>query len=66
MFSDGITDQFGGPLGKKIKRAGLLEWLKSIHHAPMSQQREYIKSAFKDWKGTHEQTDDVIIMGIQF
>lgn len=66
MFSDGITDQFGGPLGKKIKRSGLLEWLKTIHEQPMSVQREFIKTAFKDWKSKHEQTDDVIIMGIRF
>jgi ligand-binding sensor domain-containing protein/serine phosphatase RsbU (regulator of sigma subunit) len=66
MFSDGITDQFGGPHGKKIKRSRLLEWLKSSQNHPMSEQREIIKSNFHNWKGTYEQTDDVIIMGIRF
>jgi serine phosphatase RsbU (regulator of sigma subunit)/ligand-binding sensor domain-containing protein len=66
LFSDGITDQFGGTLGKKIKKSGLLEWLQATHHAPMKDQREYIKQQFKSWKQDHEQTDDVIVMGIRF
>jgi serine phosphatase RsbU (regulator of sigma subunit) len=66
LFSDGITDQFGGPSGKKIKKSGLLEWIQNIHRAPMHEQRDYIKRQFKDWKSQHEQTDDVIIMGIRF
>jgi len=37
-----------------------------MHHAPMKEQREYIKQHFKAWKQDHEQTDDVIVMGIRF
>jgi serine phosphatase RsbU (regulator of sigma subunit)/sugar lactone lactonase YvrE len=66
MFSDGITDQFGGVSGKKIKKSGLLDWIQSIHQRPMMEQREFIKKQFKSWKENMEQTDDVIVMGIRF
>jgi len=32
----------------------------------MDQQRQILESAFNEWKGTHEQTDDVLVMGIRF
>jgi ligand-binding sensor domain-containing protein/serine phosphatase RsbU (regulator of sigma subunit) len=66
LFSDGITDQFGGEFGKKIKKSGLLDWIKSIHQLPMQDQRNFIKNQFKTWKNRHEQTDDVILIGIRF
>jgi hypothetical protein len=37
-----------------------------MHHAPMKEQREYIKQQFKAWKQDHEQTDDDIVIEIRF
>ena len=66
LFSDGITDQFGGSNNKKLKRSGLLAWLKDIAHLTMSEQRQILKQNFKSWKGDREQLDDIILIGIRF
>lgn len=66
LFSDGITDQFGGKDNKKLKRSGLMAWLKDIKHLSMQEQREIIKQNFKQWKGDREQLDDIILIGIRF
>lgn len=66
LFSDGITDQFGGKDNKKLKRSGLLSWLKYITHMSMSEQRDILKNNFNQWKGDREQLDDIILIGIRF
>lgn len=66
MFSDGITDQFGGAEGKKLKRSGLIKSIKELSDLPMSEQRMKIREMFYSWKGDHPQIDDIIIMGIRF
>ncbi len=65
MFSDGYSDQFGGPIGKKFKMVRLKNLLRDIYHKPMEEQYEYIKSTFNLWKEDHEQVDDVLFMGIK-
>jgi len=65
MFSDGITDQFGGPFGKKLKRKGLLQFVESHAHLTMSEQRIAFKEHINDWKGDLEQLDDMILLACQ-
>ncbi len=65
LFSDGITDQFGGPSAKKIKRKGLGDHLKSTCHLPIAEQRELLKEFINNWKGDHDQLDDMIMLAIQ-
>ncbi len=66
LFSDGFPDQFGGPNGKKFMYKKMKELLLKIHEEPMTKQREKLLKVFEDWRGEHEQVDDVIIMGIKF
>lgn len=66
LFTDGITDQFGGPQGKKIKTSGLKELLTSISEKPMDEQHAIIKHHFYDWKKDHDQLDDVLLIGVRF
>ncbi len=66
LFSDGITDQFGGTNGKKLKRSGLYNWIKEISDSNMDKQRAHIRQNFHDWKGDLEQIDDIIVIGIKF
>lgn len=66
IFSDGYADQFGGERGKKFKAANFKRLLLSIQHEPMSKQKELIDIAFADWKGDHEQIDDVCVIGYRF
>lgn len=65
IFTDGLQDQFGGSKGKKFKPTRLRELLLSITHLPMQTQRQKIKDAFTDWKGEHEQVDDICIVAVQ-
>src|ERR1051326_3209793 len=64
VFSDGIADQFGGPDGKKFKYKRVKEMLMGVHGRPKSEQKNTVITAFSEWKGKHEQVDDVCIMGI--
>lgn len=65
VFTDGFADQFGGEKGKKFKYKKLKELLLSIRHFSMSQQREIIMNTYEDWRGSLEQVDDVLVMGIR-
>ncbi len=65
LFTDGYADQFGGPKGKKFKYKQLSDLLNSIHHNTISEQQEVLDNAFEEWRGAHDQVDDVCIIGIR-
>jgi serine phosphatase RsbU (regulator of sigma subunit) len=65
IFSDGLADQFGGPDGTKFKKSNLKKLLSEIHDRPMAEQRQIIENVFEKWKGTHDQIDDITIVGVR-
>jgi serine phosphatase RsbU (regulator of sigma subunit)/Tfp pilus assembly protein PilF len=65
LFSDGYSDQFGGPKRKKFKRSQLKKLLYSIASYPIQKQRQVIEQAFDEWKGNIEQIDDVCVFGVK-
>lgn len=65
MSSDGYVDQFGGPNSKKFMRKRFIKLLIEIHNQSMYEQEMAIKSALQDWKGTNEQIDDILVMGMR-
>ncbi len=65
LFTDGLTDQMGGPRGRKLMQKGLREYLLSIAHLSPHQQGESLRSFFEAWRGDHPQMDDVTIIGIR-
>lgn len=65
IFSDGITDQFGGKDGKKFKYKQFQAFLLSIQDKPMLEQEKLILELFIAWKGKLEQTDDVLVIGVK-
>jgi ligand-binding sensor domain-containing protein/serine phosphatase RsbU (regulator of sigma subunit) len=65
LFSDGITDQFGGPQGKKLKKSGLIDLLMQSQHMPLEKQGDHVRKAFREWLGETAQIDDVILMGMR-
>jgi len=65
LFTDGYADQFGGPKGKKFKYKQLEEVLKSNSHLPMEEQKTRLNDTFENWKGSLEQIDDVLVIGIR-
>lgn len=66
LFSDGITDQFGGPKGRKFMIRRLREFFEANGHLPIGEQYQNLNQTFDDWKGNdQEQIDDVMLLGIQ-
>ncbi len=64
LFTDGYADQFGGPQGKKFKYKQLEAIFLSHYNLPMQEQEKTILNKFNLWKGSLEQLDDVLIIGI--
>lgn len=65
IFTDGYADQFGGPNGKKLKYKQLMQFLTSIQNQPMLEQEKILNERFNDWKGSLDQIDDVLIIGVR-
>lgn len=65
IFSDGLTDQFGGPDGAKFKKANFKKLLSEIYYRPMQEQRNIIEAEFENWKGSCDQIDDITIIGVR-
>jgi serine phosphatase RsbU (regulator of sigma subunit)/Tfp pilus assembly protein PilF len=65
LFSDGFSDQFGGPKKKKFKRSGLKELFYNISSYSFKRQKQIIENTFDEWKGDLEQIDDVCIIGLR-
>ncbi|MBN4061893.1 MAG: hypothetical protein COA57_03910 [Flavobacteriales bacterium] len=65
LFSDGYPDQFGGPKGKKYMLKKFKELILSIAEKPMKVQSHILEQEFNNWKGQHQQVDDILVMGIK-
>ena len=65
VFSDGYTDQFGGPIGKKYKTRPFYDLLLKIHNKDMEEQKTILEEEFNRWKGKLDQVDDILIFGIR-
>ena len=65
LLSDGLQDQFGGPDGKKLKSSGLKQWITATAGLSMDDQHQAISDRFRAWKGSEEQVDDVLLVGIE-
>ncbi|MFA7273592.1 MAG: 7TM diverse intracellular signaling domain-containing protein [Crocinitomicaceae bacterium] len=63
--TDGFTDQFGGEKNKKLKVPNYRELITSHSDLPMNRQKEIIMEFFEAWKGNNEQTDDVLVVGLE-
>jgi serine phosphatase RsbU (regulator of sigma subunit) len=66
MFSDGLPDQFGGADGKKMKIARLKKLIEEITNLPMSVQKDRIIKFYEEWKGSYDQVDDILLIGVKF
>jgi len=65
LCSDGFQDQFGGPKGKKFLRKRFRQMLLEIHSEPMAHQKVHLSYVLDEWMAGHEQTDDILVMGIR-
>jgi serine phosphatase RsbU (regulator of sigma subunit) len=65
LFTDGFADQFGGPQNKKFMSRQLSDLLYAHSRLPMNEQQQKLEETFRQWKGMHEQVDDVLIIGMR-
>lgn len=65
LTTDGYADQFGGQKGKKFMVKQLAKLFVGMHDQPLHEQRTILEHKFNEWKGNHEQVDDVLIIGIR-
>lgn len=65
LFSDGYSDQFGGPEGKKFKYRRFRHLLLTIHKLSMERQLAILDASIEEWRGDYEQVDDIMVIGIR-
>ena len=65
VFSDGFSDQFGGPNDRKFMTKRMKEAFLKICQMPLEQQRDELEAIFYKWKKGNEQIDDVLVFGIK-
>lgn len=65
IFSDGISDQFGGDASKKFGYKRLKNLLLEIHLKPMDDQKMIFENSLMDWMGDNDQIDDFLLIGIR-
>jgi len=64
IFSDGFQSQFGGEASQPLKVKNFKDILADICMLPMSEQQTVLEQKFNDWRGSNEQTDDVLLVGV--
>ena len=65
VFSDGYVDQFGGPKGKKFLAKRFKRLLLSMQAEDIQNHEGLLRINQKKWMGTHEQVDDVLVLGVR-
>lgn len=66
LFTDGFSDQFGGPTGqKKLTRRRFKELIISLQHLSMEAQGKELEKFITDYRNREEQIDDILVMGIR-
>lgn len=65
LFSDGITDQFGGENGKKFGIRRLKERILATSALEINEQKAALELEFKNWRGELERIDDACFMSVR-
>ena len=66
FFSDGLPDQLGGPERKKYSPKRIRDMIIEHQHYSMEQFYKLFEDDFLEWKSGIKQTDDVLLIGIEF
>lgn len=62
LFTDGVTDQFGGPRGKKLGRKRLKEELLLSARLGITEQKQHMLRFIESWQGELNQVDDMLLL----
>ena len=66
LFTDGITDQFGGPAGRKLKMTGLKDLIEIVEYEnPETQKTKVISDFLVNWMDDKAQIDDILLIGVK-
>lgn len=65
MFSDGIHDQIGGTEKKKLNKSKFKEHIIRISGDAFDQAVLRCEQFIADWRSNHQQTDDMMLIGIK-
>ena len=65
LYTDGYADQFGEKNNEKFYTGKLKKLLLKNSEYVMPEQERLLRKTFFNWKGTNEQTDDVLVVGIK-
>lgn len=65
LCSDGYADQFGGPNDKKFMTKKFKSTLLRTAKLSMQTQQLELERMFNEWRGNVEQTDDVLVVGVE-
>ncbi|MFM7023020.1 MAG: two-component regulator propeller domain-containing protein [Flavobacteriales bacterium] len=65
LYTDGYADQFGGEDKKKFKSKVLKEMLLDGSSKPMAEQKRIVDQRLIEWKGIHDQVDDILVFGVR-
>jgi PAS domain S-box-containing protein len=66
FFSDGLSDQLGGPEIKKYSPKRVRDIIVENKDLNMQEFNAFFIEDFEQWKGTNKQIDDVLLIGIEF
>jgi serine phosphatase RsbU (regulator of sigma subunit) len=66
LFTDGYADQMGGNRDRRFMMRRLKSVLYDMHTMDCTTQKEKLLQCHEDWKGSMFQTDDILLIGIQF
>lgn len=65
LTSDGYYSQFGGDKNRKFMKSRFKQTLAKIQNLPMPEQGVELLNILQNWKGTNDQVDDVLVVGIE-
>jgi serine phosphatase RsbU (regulator of sigma subunit) len=66
LFTDGFADQFGGEKGKRMMTKNLVKLLNQTASCSIIEQCHKLNEHLDKWQGKLEQTDDILLLGMQF
>lgn len=65
LFSDGIHDQIGGDECKKLNKSLFKEHLIQLSQIRLEHAVQSCEDFITDWRNNHQQTDDMMLIGIR-
>lgn len=65
MFSDGYTDQFGGPKMKKLGYTRFEQLLIAASKIEIKNQKDFFERSIREWMAKTDQMDDILVLGVK-